>query len=198
MQLVAHPDWYTFPTGQLEEKTSRRVQDCLYSSEQIIRHSREDAVTIVETIMYERPNECVCAASKSSERRIRLSWRRWNEQTLTRLLTWAVMESSESITTPRFLTCEDGVMSAPDISRGDFGQCCRDERDPSQMTSVFVGLSRNRFEAIQPLRAETDTFGQGLLPAEKCLHSTVNANIKHTQNNLNLMMSNFMWKLRTF
>ena len=47
-----------------------------------------------------------CAASKSSERRIRRSWRRWNEQTLTRLLTWAVMESSESITTPRYLTCE--------------------------------------------------------------------------------------------
>ena len=48
------------------------------------------------------------------------------------------------------------------------------------------------------LRAETDTFGQDLLPAEKCLHSTVNTNIKHTQNNLNLLMSNFMWKLRTF
>ena len=47
------------------------------------------------------------------------------------------------------------------------------------------------------LRAETDTFGQDLLPAEKCLHSTVNANIKLKQNNLNLMVSNFMWKLRT-
>ena len=67
------------------------------------------------------------------------------------------MESSESIKTLRFLTCEDGVMSAPDISRGDFGQCCREECDPSQMTSVFVGLSHNRFEAIQPLTMSTQS-----------------------------------------
>ena len=42
------------------------------------------------------------------------------------------------------------------------------------------------------------SFGQDLLLAEKCLRSTVNAIIMHKQNNLNLMMSNFMWKLRTF
>ena len=136
---------------------------------------RADSPALLRGRCYNSPDDYVwthdrmsaCAASKSSERRIRRSWRSWNEQTLTRLLTWSVMESSESITTPRFLTCEDGVMSAPDISRGDFGQCCRDDRDPSQMTSVFVGLSRNRFEAIQPLTTSTQSERRFTIDADR-------------------------------
>ena len=91
------------------------------------------------------------AASVERERRMILICRRWKKQTPTRWLTCVVSVIALSIKTPRSLTDSVGWMSASDILTLSAGQWWRRRLERSQISSVFDGLSRRRFEDIQAL-----------------------------------------------
>ena len=67
------------------------------------------------------------------------------------------MVRAPSMITPKLRTRDDGVIHAPAMNRGVIGQRWSCPADPSQMISVFEGLSFRRFEAIQLLTASTQS-----------------------------------------
>ena len=79
----------------------------------------------------------------------------WKKQTAANLFICVVIESSLSSITPRLRTWDDGWINAPAINRGVMGQSWRRRGDPSQISSVFAGLRRRRFGAIQFLTSST-------------------------------------------
>ena len=79
----------------------------------------------------------------------------WKKQTAANLFICVVIERSLSSITPSLRTWDDGWIAAPAINRGVMGQSWRRRGDPSQISSVFAGLRRRRFWAIQFLTSST-------------------------------------------